>query len=307
MSQSSSAPAPTTGGPDTDRPLIWLDGEIVPRSQAKVSVYDHGVLYGDGVFEGIRCYGGKIFRLKQHLDRLAHSAEAIRLELPYSLEEFERIIRDTLAANELVNAYIRLVVTRGAGTLGLHPFRCPNPGVFCITDSIELYPKEMYERGMKVIVAERPRIPVACLDPRIKSLNYLNNVLAKIEAIDAGVLEAIMLNTDGQVAECTGDNIFIVSEECVFTPPPETGILEGITRGFVMYLCAEQGVPCKEEPLTLDEVLRADEVFLTGTAAEMIAVTQIDDHTIGDGTEGPVTKGLRKRFREIVSTDAPEK
>ena len=307
MPHSSSAPAATPAGADADRPLIWLDGEIVPRSQAKVSVYDHAVLYGDGVFEGIRCYGGKIFRMKQHLDRLAHSAEAIRLELPYSLEEFERIMRDTIAANELIDAYIRLVVTRGAGTLGLHPFKCPKPGVFCITDSIELYPKEMYERGMKVIVAERPRIPPECLDPRIKSLNYLNNILAKIEAIDAGVLEAIMLNLDGQVAECTGDNIFIVSEECIFTPPPEAGILEGVTRGFVMDLCAERGVPCKEESLTLEEVLRADEVFLTGTAAEMIAVTQIDDHTIGDGTEGPITKGLRKRFREIVSTDAPEK
>jgi len=307
MSQSSSAPAPTTAGSDADRPLIWIDGEIVPRSQAKVSVYDHGLLYGDGVFEGIRCYGGKIFRLKQHLDRLAHSAEAIRLELPYSLEAFERIIRDTIDANGLVDAYIRLVVTRGAGTLGLHPFKCPKPGVFCIADSIELYPKEMYLQGMRVVVAERPRIPVECLDPRIKSLNYLNNILAKIEAIDAGVLEAIMLNTDGQVAECTGDNIFIVSEECIFTPPPEAGILEGITRGFVMDLCAEQGVPCKEEALTLEEVHRADEVFLTGTAAEMIAVTQIDDHTIGDGLEGPITKQLRKRFREIVTTDAPEK
>jgi branched-chain amino acid aminotransferase len=307
MPQPASAPATATGASDADRPLIWLDGKIVPRSQAMVSVYDHGLLYGDGVFEGIRVYGGKIFRMKQHLDRLFRSADAIRLELPYSRGDFAALMRETLEANGLRDAYIRLVVTRGAGTLGLHPFKCPRPGVFCIADSIELYPKEMYERGMKVIVAERPRIPTECLDPRIKSLNYLNNILAKIEAIDAGVLEAIMLNIDGEVAECTGDNIFVITEECVFTPPPEAGILEGVTREFVMDLCAKLGVPCKEESLSLDDVLRADEVFLTGTAAEMIAVTQIGDDMIGDGTEGPITKRLRKAFRDIVSTDAPEK
>jgi len=306
---SSAAPAPAVEPDEVgpDRPLIWHDGRIVPRSEAKVSVYDHGLLYGDGVFEGIRCYGGKIFRMRQHLDRLFRSAEAIRLAMPYTRQQFESIMRETLDANGLRDAYIRLVVTRGVGTLGLNPFKCPKPGVFCIADSIELYPKEMYEHGMKVIVAERPRIPTECLDPRIKSLNYLNNILAKIEAIDAGVLEAIMLNGEGEVAECTGDNIFIISEGCVFTPPPEAGILEGVTREFVMDLCAKMGVPCKEERLTLEDVLAADEVFLTGTAAEMIAVTRVDEHIIGGGEEGPLTKMLRKRFREIVSTDAPER
>ena len=296
----------TTTATATKESLVWIDGALVPQSEAKVSVFDHGVLYGDGVFEGIRSYNGRIFKCGRHIDRLYRSADAIRLRIPHTREQMKQIIRDTLDANGLRDAYIRLVVTRGAGTLGLHPFRCPNPGVFCIVGAIELYPPEMYEKGMRIIVAERPRIPVECLDPRIKSLNYLNNIMAKIEAIDAGCLEALMLNVHGDVAECTGDNIFIVSEGCVFTPPSDDGILEGVTRGFVMDLCAKAGVPCKEETLSLDDVFKADEVFLTGTAAEIIAVTQIDETKIGDATEGPVTKSLRTQFREIISSDAPE-
>jgi len=297
----------TPNATDADRPLIWMDGELVPRSQAKVSVYDHGLLYGDGCFEGIRAYNGRIFKCRSHINRLFRSAERIRLEIPYSKDEIERVMRDCMAANNLSDAYIRLVVTRGVGTLGLHPFRCPRPGVFCIADTIQLYPKEMYEQGMGIIVAKRPRIPVDCLDPRIKSLNYLNNILAKIEAIDAGVLEALMLNTKGEVAECTGDNIFVVKNGAIGTPTPDTGLLEGITRGFVMGLCEELNIPIEERTLHLDEVMDADEVFLTGTAAEIIAVKSIDEQPVGDGAgEGPVTKRLRERFKEIVENNAPE-
>jgi branched-chain amino acid aminotransferase len=285
---------------------VWIDGALTPQDKAVVSVYDHCLLYGDGVFEGIRAYNGRVFKLRSHLKRLQRSADAIRLKIPYSMDELEEIIRSTLEANEIRDGYIRLVVTRGVGTLGLHPFKCPKPTVICITDTIELYPPEMYESGMPIIVAERPRVPVECLDPRIKSCNYMNNILAKIEAIDAGVLEALMLNTDGEVAECTGDNVFIVSEQCVFTPPPEVGVLEGVTRSFVMDLCTQLGIPCKEERLLMDDVLDADEVFLTGTAAELIAVTKIDEIEIGDGKEGPTTKRLRDKFREVVSRDAPE-
>ncbi|HMN96666.1 MAG TPA: branched-chain-amino-acid transaminase [Phycisphaerales bacterium] len=287
--------------------LVWLDGALVPRSQAKVSVYDHGVLYGDGCFEGIRAYGGRIFKLGAHLRRLWSSAEKIRLRLAHSQEELAEAIRATMAANGLVDAYIRLVVTRGAGTLGLHPFRCPVPGTFIIADSIQLYPEELYRDGMKVIVARRPRIPVACLDPSIKSLNYLNNVLAKIEAIDAGVLEAIMLNVDGHVAECTGDNIFIVKDGRVATPSPESGLLLGITRQFVMDdLCPTLGIPVEERLIRLEEVLGADEVFLTGTAAEIIGVSQVDERMIGSGRVGPITARLERLFRERVAKEAPE-
>jgi len=295
----------TTAAVATDR-RIWIDGQLLPKAEAKISVYDHVVLYGDGVFEGIRVYNGHIFRLKQHLDRLWRSADAIRLPIPHTREELTAAMKETVEANELTDGYIRLVVTRGVGTLGLHPFRCPKPSVFIIADTISIYPPEMYEQGMKIIVAERPRIPISCLDPRIKSCNYLNNVLAKIEAIDAGVLEALMLNVRGEVAECTGDNIFIVNEECVFTPPPESGILEGVTREFVMDLCGSLGIPCKEEVLRIDDVFDADEVFLTGTAAEIIAVTQIDEITVGDGTEGPITRQLREKFRETILNHAAE-
>ncbi len=299
--------------PSTDRPYIYVNGKIVPKHEAAVSVFDHGLLYGDGVFEGIRVYRGRIFKLEQHLDRLWKSAEKIRLEIPISRQEMTDIQRRCIEANELVDGYIRLVVTRGVGTLGLNPFKCPRAGIICIADQIALYPPEMYETGMRVVVANRPRIPIAALDPRVKSLNYLNNILAKIEAIDHGCLEVIMLNGIGQVAECSGDNIFIAKDGKLLTPPSEAGILEGITRRFVIdTLCKDCGVEVVETPLTLEQVLGADEVFLTGSAAEMIAVTQIDTqtpegaidkaHRISDG-EGEITKKLRMRFREIVTSD----
>jgi branched-chain amino acid aminotransferase len=273
-----------------------------------VSVYDHGLLYGDGVFEGIRVYNGRIFKLKSHLERLAASAHAIHLTLHYTIREIEQAVRETVAANNMKDAYIRLVVTRGAGPLGLNPFTCPKPATIVIVDRISLYPPEMYDNGMPVIVAKRPRIPVECLDPSIKSLNYLNNILAKVEAIEAGVHEAIMLNTEGQVSECTGDNIFFIRGARIVTPPVSAGILNGVTRLFVMDEVAPAcGMAVEERTCRLEDLFTADEVFLTGTAAEVIAVNQIDDTKIGSGGEGPVTKRIRKLFREIVSgPDIPE-
>ncbi|MFO0828862.1 MAG: branched-chain-amino-acid transaminase [Phycisphaerales bacterium] len=286
---------------------IWLDGKLVPKSEAVVSVYDHGLLYGDGVFEGIRAYGGRIFKMGQHVERLWESAERIRLAIPFTRDEVIRGMRDTLAANGQKDAYIRLVVTRGAGTLGLDPRKCPKACVFCISDSIQLYPPELYERGMRVIVAQRPRIPVACLDPSIKSLNYLNNILAKLEAIDANVLEAIMLNTDGFVAECTGDNIFGVKGKTIFTPPPSAGLLNGVTRRFVVKeLAPKLGYRVEERLFRMDDLYAADEVFLTGTAAEIIGVTEIGDRRIGAGRSGPVTTALTAAFRAAVAANAPE-
>ncbi|MEE2681200.1 MAG: branched-chain-amino-acid transaminase [Planctomycetota bacterium] len=286
---------------------IWIDGKLVPAEDARVSVMDHGLLYGDGCFEGIRIYQGRIFKLRSHLRRMWASAREIRLDPPYSIEEVEQAIRDTVAANELVDGYIRLVFTRGVGTLGLHPFLCPVPTVFVIADTISLYPQELYENGMKIIVAERPRVPRECLDPQIKSLNYLNNILAKIEAIDAGVLEALMLNVDGWVSECTGDNVFVVKDGAISTPPTDAGILNGITRQFVIDdLCPSLGIPLEERLLRLEEVHAADEVFLTGTAAEVIGVTQIGDQPVGDGSVGPMTRKLVAEFRRRVAADAPE-
>jgi branched-chain amino acid aminotransferase len=295
-------PAPSELG---DSPLIWVNGQLLPKSKAMVSVYDHGLLYGDGIFEGIRVYQGRIFKLKQHMDRLYRCAEAIHLTIPITPEEMVTVQRQCIEANNITEGYIRLVVTRGYGTLGLDPRKCPVPGIICIADQIRLYAPEFYETGMKVVVAKRPKTPVACLDPRIKTLNYLNNILAKVEAIEAGCDEAIMLSTDGWVTECTGDNIFIVKNGKLFTPPPVNGaggLLEGVTRGFVMKdLCPQVGLTCTEKLMKLDEVLNADEVFLTGTAAEMIAVNQIDDHKISSG-EGPVTRKLRMKFRQIVTS-----
>lgn len=294
-----------------DRPLVYVNGKLVPKSQAMVSVYDHGLLYGDGVFEGIRIYRGKIFKCQQHVERLYTCAEKILLKIPVSQREMVQIMRDCIAANEIMEGYIRLVVTRGYGTLGLDPRRCPTPGIICIADQIRLYSEEAYRSGMRVVVAKRPKTPIACLDPRIKSLNYLNNIMAKCEAIDAGCDEAIMLATDGYVTECTGDNLFVIKGGRMFTPPPvsgASGLLEGVTRRFVMdTLSRDCNVPVQEKLMRLDEVLSADEVFLTGTAAEIIAVNQVDEngkaHRISDG-EGPITRKLRERFRAIVTSDA---
>ncbi len=286
---------------------VWLNGELVDQEKATVSVFDHGLLYGDGCFEGIRMYNGRILKLGAHLRRMYQSAEKLRLKPAYDPETIDRAIRETIAANGLNDAYIRLIFTRGAGTLGLHPFKCPTPGTIIIADTIQLYPEELYENGMKVVVAERPRIPIRCLDPSVKSLNYLNNIMAKIEAIDAEVLEAIMLNVDGQVAECTGDNIFLVKDGRITTPPREAGILMGITRQFVMDEIAPAcGHVVEEELFPLETLLEADEVFLTGTAAEIIGVSQVDEHTIGHGQVGPITRQLNQEFRNQTAENAPE-
>lgn len=284
-----------------------MDGALVDPADAKVSVYDHGLLYGDGCFEGLRGYKGRIFKMDSHLRRLEESAERIRLRIPYSRAELGQAMKQTMAACGMEDCYIRLIVTRGVGTLGLHPFKCPVPGVIIVVDTIQLYPPELYRSGMKVIVAKRPRIPVECLDPAIKSLNYLNNILAKIEAIDADVLEAIMLNTDGDVSECTGDNIFAISGGRIRTPPTDAGILHGITRRFVIEeLAPALGIPVEERRTSLEDLFSADEVFLTGTAAEIIGVSAIGDRTIGCGRMGPVTQGLEAEFRRRILAGAPE-
>src|SRR5262249_5851828 len=242
-----------------EKPIIFVNGKYVPKSQATVSVYDHGLLYGDGVFEGIRVYKGKIFMCGQHMERLWKSADGIHLKIPMTRDEMVAMMRECIRINDLSDAYIRLVVTRGAGTLGLDPRKCPLAGVICIADQIALYPKELYETGMKIVVAKRPRVPIPCLDPRIKSLNYLNNILAKMEAIEQDCHEAIMLTLDGHVAECTGDNIFIVKGGKMFTPPSSAGMLEGVTRRFVLErLSKECSVPCTEKMFKMAEVFAAD-------------------------------------------------
>ena len=286
---------------------IWMDGNLVDPADAKVSVYDHGLLYGDGCFEGLRGYKGRIFKMESHLRRLEESAERIRMKVPYSRAELAQAMKETMAACGMQDCYIRLVVTRGAGTLGLNPFTCPRPGVIIIVDTIQLYPHELYKAGMKVIVAQRPRIPVECLDPAIKSLNYLNNILAKIEAIDAKVLEAIMLNTDGDVSECTGDNIFAIKGGRIHTPPTSAGILHGITRQFVIDdLAPAVGLPVDERRMVIEDLYTADEVFLTGTAAEIIGVSAIGDRVIGAGRMGPLTGKLEAEFRHRIEAGAPE-
>ncbi|MFO8014120.1 MAG: branched-chain-amino-acid transaminase [Phycisphaerae bacterium] len=277
---------------------VWLDGRLVDRSEAKISVFDHGVLYGDGVFEGIRSYAGTVFRLEAHVRRLFDSARGIRLAIPMTQEEMAAAINETREANGLDDSYIRVVVTRGAGTLGLDPNRCEHPAVFVICDKITLYPQELYENGLEVVTASTMRNHPNAVNPRLKSLNYLNNILAKIEAIDAGTLEAVMLNHLGYVAECTGDNLFIVRDSRVFTPPIAAGILEGITRDEILDICREQGIPVREENLTRQDLYVADECFLTGTAAEVVPVVKIDKRPIGDGTPGPVTKRLAEAFHQ---------
>jgi len=275
---------------------VWLNGELVPREEAKISVFDHGLLYGDGVFEGIRSYGGKVFRLQQHVRRLFDSARGIRLAIPMSPQEVADAIVATLKANALDDSYIRVVVTRGTGTLGLDPNRCHDPIVFIITDRIALYPEELYRHGLELITAATMRNHPNAVNPRLKSLNYLNNILAKIEAIDAGTLEAVMLNHLGYVAECTGDNLFIVRDGVLFTPPISAGILEGVTRDEILSIARGQNIQVREENLTRHDLYVADECFLTGTAAEVIAVVTIDKRTIGDGKPGPVTRRLAEEF-----------
>lgn len=283
--------------------LIYLNGEFVTKEHAKVSVYDHGFLYGDGIFEGIRLYNGNIFKLREHLDRLYDSAKSIMLEIPLSYEEMQEAVAETLRKNNLKNGYIRLVVSRGPGDLGLDPRRSPQAWVIIIAEQLAIYPEEAYVNGLKTIsVSPRRNLPDA-LNPKIKSLNYLNNILVKIQSNLAGVGEAIMLNSQGYVAEGSSDNIFIVKRGVVFTPPCYCGALEGITRLAIIELCAKHGIPLKEEPFTLHDVYVADEVFFTGTAAEVIAVREVDGRTIGSGKAGPVTTRLLKEFRGIVEFD----
>jgi len=281
-------------------PKVWIDGQLVDKENAKISVYDHGLLYGDGVFEGIRLYSGKIFECEAHLDRLWHSARAIRLDIPISRDEFRAAMQQTIKANGFTDCYIRACVTRGVGYLGISPKKCARPSVFIIADTIELYPKEMYEKGMAIITASVIRSHPNAISPRIKSMNYLNNILAKIEAIDAGVPEAIMLNHEGNVAECTGDNIFMVRSGQVQTPTTADGILEGITRKVVIGLCGKLGIPCVEKTLQRHDLYIADECFLTGTAAEVVAVTKIDGRPIGSGQVGPITRKLMEAFGRVI-------
>ena len=280
--------------------LIFMNDRLVPEHEARVSVFDHGLLYGDGVFEGLRSYSGRVFRLDAHLDRLWDSAKAICLTIPLSKEVVAKAVNDTLAANNLVDGYVRLIVTRGAGSLGLDPNRTRDPQVIVIADTIALYPKEHYEKGLRIVTAATQRVQSAALSPRIKSLNYLNNIMAKLEGLQAGCVEALMLNHKGEVAECTGDNIFVVRAGRLLTPPPDAGILEGITRNAVMELAHSAGIDCREATLTRHDLYTADECFLTGTAAEVIPVVDIDGRTIGTGAPGPITSRLTRDFHTLV-------
>lgn len=279
---------------------VYINGKLVPQEQATVSVFDHGLLYGDGVFEGLRAYGGKVFRLEEHVRRLYESAKAICLEIPLSEEEMCQAHNDTIAANDIQDGYIRSIVTRGAGTLGLDPNRCSDPQVIIIADAIALYPTELYEKGLEIITASTIRNHPAALSPRIKSLNYLNNILAKMEGLKAGCVEALMLNHKGEIAECTGDNIFLVRDGVLMTPPMDAGILGGITRDAVIELAEAADIKVMKVTLTRHDLFIADECFLTGTAAEVIPVVKVDDRTIGGGTPGPVTLDLKERFHQLT-------
>lgn len=287
----------------TSEQLIFINGEFKTKEEATVSVFDHGFLYGDGVFEGIRVYEGNIFRSSEHLDRLYDSARTICLRIPFEKDELEQHMIETIRKNNLINAYIRLVVSRGEGGLGLDPDRCPHPNVIIIADQVSLYPKELYENGLPIITASTRRNLPTAIDPKIKSLNYLNNILAKIEAKQAGMVEALMLNAEGYVAEATGDNIFLVKNGILITPPTYIGALNGITRQAIIDLANKLKIEVKEVPFTLHDVYTADEVILTGTAAEVIPVVEVDGRQIGDGKPGPVMKKLLKEFQELVKVD----
>ncbi len=282
---------------------IYMNGQFVDREDAKVSVFDHGFLYGDGIFEGIRFYGGKVFRMKKHLDRLWDSAKTINLKMPISKEELGKALYETCKINGFTDAYIRLVVSRGVGNLGIDPRTCGTPQVIIIAQALSLYPKEFYEKGIKIVTASTIRNPSDSLSPRVKSLNYLNNIMAKIEAFNAGCEEALMLNHKGDVCECTGDNIFIVKNNRLMTPPINACILEGITRNVVLEIAKELGLEAVEADFTRHDVYTADECFLTGSAAELIPVVAVDAHEIGDGKPGPITARILSAFGEFVKND----
>jgi branched-chain amino acid aminotransferase len=282
---------------------VYLDGKLVPKEQAVVSVFDHGFLYGDGVFEGIRVYEGNVFRLKEHIDRLYESARTIALEIPLSPAEMIQATVDTVAANEKKDAYIRLVVSRGPGDLGIDPAKCRRATVVIIVDSIALYPQELYDKGVSLVTSSVRRIPIESLDPRIKSLNYLNNILAKLEAKNAGCPEAVMLNHQGYVAECTADNLFMLKSGHLKTPDLMQGALGGITRAAVLELARKRGVATSETVLALHDLYNADECFLTGTGAEVVPVVAIDGRRIGSGKPGTTTLQLLADFRELRVLD----
>jgi branched-chain amino acid aminotransferase len=284
---------------------VYINGELLAQADAKISVFDHGLLYGDGVFEGIRVYRNRAFLLQEHVERLYDSAKAIRLEIPIGPIEMREAVDQTVAANGIVDGYVRLLVTRGSGTLGLDIRKTSDPQVIVIADTITLYPDELYENGLQLVTASTIRNHPAAINPRIKSLNYLNNILAKIEGVDAGTVEALMLNHKGEVAECTGDNIFIVKDDLIQTPPTDAGILEGITRNTVIGLAQESGRDVSQTAMTRHDIIVADECFLTGTAAEVIAVVGLDGRQIGDGHPGPVTRDLRNRFQHLTQGHAP--
>ncbi len=280
--------------------LIYIDGEFLPKSEAKVSVFDHGLLYGDGVFEGIRSYNGRVFKLDEHLERLYDSAKSIMLQIPIPIETMKETVLETLRRNHLSEAYIRLVVTRGVGDLGLDPDKCPKPSIIIIADKIALYPQKFYEEGLEIVTVSIRRNYSEAINPRIKSLNYLNNILAKIEGKQSGAEEVLMLNSEGYVVECSGDNIFWVKNDVIVTPPVHMGILDGVTRNSVIDLARDAGMQVEERVFTRHDLYIADECFLTGTAAEVIPVVKIDRRAIGDGQPGKITEKLIAAFRQFA-------
>jgi branched-chain amino acid aminotransferase len=285
---------------------IYIDGVFYEESEAKISVFDHGLLYGDGVFEGIRFYHDRVFRLDEHINRLWDSAKAIALDMPISRSELVAATLETIRQNDLHDGYIRLLVTRGIGSLGLSPDSCRRPSIVIIAATISLYPESLYQKGLTMVTCATRRTAPAALSPRVKSLNYLNNVLAKIEAQHAGAAEGIMLNEQGYVAECTGDNVFVVKNGLLLTPPVNSGILEGVTRQVVFELARQNGFSIREQDLTRYDIFVADECFLTGTAAEVIPAVQLDRRAIGTGQPGPVTLKLVEDFRGLTrSTGTP--
>jgi branched-chain amino acid aminotransferase len=282
---------------------VYIDGKFYPKAEAKISVFDHGFLYGDGIFEGIRLYKGCVFRLDEHLERLEMSAKAICLNLPWSRQQIAEIVCESCRRNQLTDGYIRLVISRGFGDLGLSPKNCPTPSIICIADSIKLYPEEFYSTGMKIITAPTRRISPAALPPMIKSLNYLNNIMAKMEAQQHGFHECLMLNEQGYVSECTGDNVFLIHKGKMYTPASHSGALVGITRQVALEIANSLKIPTVETNLTRYDVWNADECFLTGTAAEVIPVIEVDARTIGTGKPGPITGKILAEFRKKASIE----
>jgi len=292
-----SKPSTTTGA---GVPTVWLDGKWYDRDTATVSVYDHGLLYGDGVFEGIRVYGGKIFKLSEHLDRLYDSAKALWLTIPMPKDEMAAVTEEAVRRSGIAEAYIRHLITRGVGDLGLDPRKCPKPSIIIIVDTIRLFPEEVYETGLRVVTAGTPIPHREALSPRVKSLNYLPHILAKIEGIHSGADEVLMLDSEGHVAEGSGQNIFVVKNGVIRTPVPYAGILKGVTRDVVIDLARQAGYDMQETMLNRYDVYTADEAFFTGTASELIAIRQVDGRTIGAGKPGPVTRDLRSRFQALA-------